>query len=241
MNVVIDRGNTLVKLAVFDEEHMVFFYRSKKLTDDKILQTLSKYPIDSGIVSNVANVSFSEDPFFELDHYISLGHETNLPFVNKYATPETLGRDRMAAVAGAIAEFPNRNLLVIDTGTCLTIDFVNQRGEYLGGNISPGPEIRFQGMHDGTANLPRVQWKDQESIIGSSTESALQLGGFVGCAAEIMGWMTLAREQMDEIIVVLSGGDAQAFATSIKNEIFVRPDLVLTGLNQILLFNVKIS
>ena len=237
MNLIIDRGNTLVKVAVYEGHELIFVYRAPKVNDETIQNLFNVFTIDKSILSSVAEVSFSEEWLADHSDFIKMSHVTQIPFKNLYATPETLGRDRIAAVTAAITEFPNRNLLVIDTGTCLTIDFVNAQTEYLGGNISPGPRLRYEGMHHGTSALPLVEAPNTFHLIGTSTETALQSGGYGGCIAEIIGWIALAREQFEDLIVVLSGGDAEAFATSIKNEIFVRPDLILRGLNEILQFN----
>ena len=239
MNLIIDRGNTFVKWALFDGDDIRFKYKAKQLADKTLDALFDLYEIDHCILSATANIEFSEEHLASKVNLLRLDHTTKLPFANLYTTPETLGRDRMAVVAGAISEWPNENLLILDTGTCLTIDFVNAAGEYLGGNISPGPELRFMAMYAGTAFLPQVVRPSEFSLIGTSTESALQNGGYGGCIAEINGWIELARERFSSPIVVLSGGDATSFATSIKNEIFVRPDLVLTGLNEILKFNVE--
>ena len=239
MDLVIDRGNTFVKWAVFEDQDMRFFSRARMLSDERINSIFNLFPIENSIVSAVSHLGFSEDQLNTASRYFRLDHQTPLPFVNTYETPSTLGRDRIAAVAGAQAEWPDRNLLVLDTGTCLTIDFLRADGQYLGGNISPGPELRFTAMHEGTANLPLVSRPADFMTIGKTTEEALQNGGYAGIIAEIAGWILFAKEQFEDPVVVISGGDATSFATSIKNEIFVRPDLVLTGLHTILRFNVE--
>ena len=238
MNLIIDRGNTFVKWALFDNDEIVFKYRARYLTDETLLKLAALYPIENVMLSTVRGISFSEKSLSSIGHYVELDHHTHVPFVNLYKTPETLGRDRMAVVAGVMSEWPGQEALIIDTGTCITYDFLDAEGNYLGGNITPGPELRFMGMHEGTAALPKVSRADRFELIGKSTETALQNGGYGGCVAEIIGWIALAREQFSNPIVVISGGDAASFATSIKNEIFVRPDLVLTGLNEILKLNV---
>lgn len=238
MNLIIDRGNTFVKIAVFDGEQLAFLSRQKSASDEFLQKIISAFGIKNIILSAVADIHFSIEALKAKCTFIELSHKTPVPFVNHYATPETLGRDRIAAVAGAMSAFPNRALLIIDTGTCIKTEFVDAAGNYLGGNISPGPALRYRAMHEGTAALPLVDLPVQWAWIGTSTETALQNGGFAACIAEIMGWIAVARERFGDPVVVLSGGDAEAFATSLKNEIFVRPDLVLSGLNKILELNV---
>lgn len=239
MNLIIDRGNTLVKLAVFDGDDLIFVFRERQVTNQKLETVINSFGVKHVIVSSVAPVAFDEHVFSSVDTFIELTHETPIPFQNLYRTPETLGRDRIAAVAGAVSEFPGRPLLVIDTGTCIKTEFINGQGVYLGGNISPGPILRYRAMHEGTSALPLVDIPTTWKWIGVSTETALQNGGFAASIAEIRGWIAIARERFDDPVVVLSGGDAESFATWLKNEIFVRPDLVLSGLNKILQLNVK--
>ena len=239
MNLIIDRGNTFVKWALFEGDTMRFKYRGRILTDEMLKEFAKLYPIENIILSSVRGINFSEKTLEAMGHYIRLDHHTHVPFVNEYQTPATLGRDRIAIVAGVMAEWPRRNALIIDTGTCITFDWITDKGVYLGGNISPGPELRYKTMNENTGALPLVDRSDAFRLIGTSTETALQNGGFGGCIAEIIGWIELGRERFADSIVVISGGDADSFATSIKNEIFVRPDLVLTGLNEIVKLNVN--
>jgi type III pantothenate kinase len=165
---------------------------------------------------------------------IELTDKTKLPFVNKYKTPKTLGRDRMAAVAGAQSIFPKRNCLVIDIGTCITYDIIDQSGVYWGGNISPGVELRLKAMHSFTSNLPLVNRGKIVNLIGNTTSSALQIGATGGVLNEMRGFIDAAKKEYKGLNVILTGGDAHFFADKFKTKIFVNPNLVLIGLNQIL-------
>lgn len=237
MNLVIDRGNTLIKIGVFEEDQIRFSFRTKSICEAEIRRIIKLYEVDCCILSAVRTLDFPEEILESIGHYIRFTHHTGTPLENMYKSPETLGIDRLAAAVGAYSEWPGENILVIDTGTCITLDLVSGSGTYEGGNISPGPELRLKSMHTETANLPLVRRPDDFHLVGLTTEQALQNGGFGGCIAEITGWIDLLGQRFGELIVVISGGDAELFATSIKKEIFVRPNLVLDGLNQILRFH----
>ncbi|MCB9081221.1 MAG: type III pantothenate kinase [Lewinellaceae bacterium] len=169
---------------------------------------------------------------------LELTAETPLPIRNAYRTPQTLGRDRLAAVVGAFALFPGEYCLVVDAGTCITFDFLEGEGVYRGGNIAPGIRMRLQAMHTFTARLPQVAPGDVDEWIGYSTESALRNGAVLGATLEIRGYEQWATQAYGKINVLLTGGDAEILAKNLKSRIFVNHNLVLLGLNKILDYNV---
>jgi type III pantothenate kinase len=238
LDLIIDRGNTRIKWCVYDGNQAIEAGAKGYLTDDEIQNLLIHFKVDRAIVSTVAGLHFSLNRLFKLDSIIWLSAQTPLPYKNNYETPETLGKDRLAAVAGAQALWPDKNLMVIDTGTCITIDFLDNNGNYLGGNICPGPELRYYAMNEHTDALPLVERNtDGFNLIGQNTTEALQNGGISACVVELEGWIDRSREQFEDLHVVISGGDAQQFAENMKKRIFVREDLVMLGLKEILNFN----
>ena len=159
MNLIIDVGNTRVKVAVFEQDTIVskFVFDKKKIVSE-IKKIISNYNISLAIISAVATLP--EEKLKELRQFLDLmelNHQTNVPFDNKYETPTTLGVDRIALASGGIHKFPNKNVLIIDAGTCITYDFINKKGEYLGGAISPGIRIRYKALHDYTSKLPLLK------------------------------------------------------------------------------------
>ena len=172
-------------------------------------------------------------------HVFELSAQTSLPFKNRYSTPETLGKDRLAAVAGAKALFPGENCLVIDCGTCIKYDLITSTGEYLGGNIAPGAKMRIQAMHHFTARLPEVAMQLPTDYCGHSTETALQNGALRGASLEIEGFVQLFSTQYQPLRVVLTGGDAAFFQPVLDvPNLVTEADLTLYGLNNILIFNI---
>ena len=238
MNLTIDIGNSRTKLGVFDGERLVERPVLRKPKIEEIGQVIDRYGVERAILSTVADYSAELDDFLrEKLFYIQLKKDTPLPIRNDYKTPETLGKDRIAAAVGAWCIFPNKNLIVMDAGTCITIDFVHHTGVYMGGTITPGISLRYKAMHHFTSRLPLVKRQRLDGFIGYSTESCMRVGAQMGATLELKGFMERYEEEFGEISVIMTGGDADYFVSELKNEIFARPNLVLTGLNDILRYN----
>lgn len=240
MNLVVDIGNSSVKTAVFQNdrllEKLVF---PKENFFKKISDFLHKYPsVSHSIVSSVVN-DISEEVKFLLvySEVIVLENSTPLPFVNDYGTPETLGRDRVAVVAAACREYPGKNVLVVDAGTCVTYDFKNEMEEYKGGAISPGLNMRFKALNEFTSKLPLVSPGSSQALTGGSTEESIRIGVEKGLALEIDGFIDSYLAENKHLTVILTGGDAQFLSIRLKNGIFANSNFLLKGLNYILEFN----
>lgn len=202
--------------------------------------------VENVILSNTAEVPTEVEQFLKKNYfYLHLSTETPLPITIHYKTPHTLGRDRIAAAAGAAHLFAGENSLVIDAGTCITLDVVSAKGEFLGGNISPGIEMRLKAMHHFTSKLPEVsRWPMTLSdcpLLGDSTKNALRNGGELGALLEVRGFMEMCRRKFRPLNVVFTGGDADFFVKNLKTKIFAHPNLVLIGLDKILRYNVEKS
>jgi type III pantothenate kinase len=240
MNLVIDIGNTRSKLAIFKDCQMVTL-KIEETINLKVLETLiSEFPlIEQCIISSVSQIkdeiiAYISDRKFPL---ILLDAETLVPFTNNYSTKETLGRDRIAAIAGACKLFPGKNALVIDAGTAITFDMKDQHEKYLGGNISPGLEMRFKALHHFTANLPLLKSKISASFIGDSTNEAIINGVQNGIIFEMQGYIDSLQLKYPDLLVILTGGDSAFFENKVKRTIFVNSNLILSGLNTILEYN----
>jgi len=171
---------------------------------------------------------------------IELNHSTPIPLDNKYTTPDTLGYDRIATAVGAYTICPGKNVLVIDAGTAITYDIVTARGEFLGGNISQGVDIRFKSLNKYTTRLPHLERPEGiPPLVGSSTREAIQSGIINGLLFEMDGFIGAIRELYPKLQVVLTGGDAKYFVGKLKSSIFVDPNLNLIGLNRILEHNAE--
>ena len=238
MNLCIDIGNSLIKIAVIDNDQVLFKDVVTKLYVSKIKKIRSEYSFEK--VGVTASGKLPQRMIHHLQknyHLFILNDSAKLPIDIKYKTPKTLGRDRIAGVVGAQVLFPNQNNCVIDIGTCITYDVILQNKEYIGGNIAPGVELRLRSMNDYTAALPLVSRGGLEGLLGLSTEEALQNGATIGTLLEIESFIERIKNSYEEINVTLTGGDADFFAEKINSEIFVNRNLVLIGLNEIMNFN----
>ncbi|KAA6311537.1 Type III pantothenate kinase, partial [termite gut metagenome] len=133
--------------------------------------------------------------------------------------------------------YPGRDILVIDAGTAITYEFIDAAGQYHGGNISPGLQMRFKALHQYAGRLPLVQPEGEMPPIGESTETAIRCGILKGIEYEITGYITNFRSKYPNLLVFLTGGDNFSFDTKVKNSIFADKFLVLKGLNRILNYN----
>lgn len=242
MNLIFDVGNTATKIAVYEKEEKRTSLSTKQFSWDKLQEIFSPYSnkIDRAIVSTVRDT-----PEFIIDMatlgipYVHvLSHKTKLPFKNEYETPETLGPDRIAAVAGAFHMYPGRNVLVIDAGSAVTYDYLSGK-TYKGGNISPGLSMRFRALHRFTGKLPLGSTLEKYSSPGKNTLEAITAGVTDGLIYEINEYIRTFQEKNIDSMVIITGGDSGYLKERINFKINYQPDLVLAGLNYILEYNAK--
>ena len=195
-------------------------------------------PIERAIVSSVGKLPETDLIYLkESFNLVELNSKTTIPFVNLYATPHTLGLDRIALVAASVKQFPYSNTLIIDAGTCITYDFVNANNEYLGGAISPGISMRYRALHNLTANLPLLNKEVPKSLTGDSTANSIHSGVVNGVLNEIDGNIETYRKKYSNLTVILTGGDANFLSEQLKSSIFANSNILLEGLNYILQIN----
>jgi len=239
MKLIIDFGNTLKKIAVFDKNKLVQLYTHEEFNIDILKGIVEKHPeISAAIISSVINYPKEIDDFLTTNFFfIKLNSETHIPIINRYESPKTLGNDRIAAVVAASNKFENKNLLVIDAGSCITYDFINKDKEYLGGAISPGIRLRFKSLNSFTDKLPLLTPQNIDYLIGKTTQESILSGIVNGITAELDGIIDSYKEIYKDLTIIMSGGDHYYFDKRLKNNIFALPNIVLLGLNIILDFN----
>ena len=174
------------------------------------------------------------------DRFIELGADTPLPIKNLYRTPETLGKDRIAAAVGGFDLYPDTNLLIIDAGTAITCDLLDEKGNYLGGNITPGIEMRFKALNHFTGKLPLFKQQPFEKLFGTTTEEAIVAGVQNGVVFEVDRTIDVFKEFYKNLKVIITGGNADFFDNKLKNSFFVNFNLTAIGLNRILEYNGQI-
>jgi len=240
MNLVIDAGNTSVKTAVFQNNRLLEKQNFKNENFSAEFKKIRKnFPeITKSIVSSVTSGEFEMISEVEKAYpVLELNNSTPVPFQNKYASPETLGKDRIALVAAAVNSFPLKNVLIIDAGTCITYDLKTKEEAYLGGAISPGLNMRFKSLHKFTANLPLVIAKPEAELVGNTTQASILSGIINGIKMELKGTIESYHSQFEDLTIIFTGGDSQILSIPLKNSIFANSNFLLEGLNFILEFN----
>jgi len=241
MNLVIDIGNSFIKTYVFESNEIVHFQTDK--VGGQIRNFEDFLNLEQAIISTVGDIS---EALFTMvqsktKKIIVLDHNTPIPIQNFYKTPETLGKDRLAGIVGAYNIYKSQNVLAIDAGTALTFDIINRHAEYLGGNISPGLEMRYKALNYFTNKLPLVEKQEDVKLFGSSTFEAISSGVQNGIVYEIDAFIDKVKTEFEDLKIILTGGDTFFFAHKLKNTIFAEPNLVAIGLNYILQYNVEKS
>ena len=234
MNVTIDIGNTLVKIGYFEGDRFL----EKRIYSVKTIEWESLIKPDNNIII-IASGTLDNKSIQKLKILNSsiclLSHNTPLPIEVAYKTPQTLGLDRIAGAVGACELCKTENILIIDIGTAITYDLIHNN-TFLGGNISPGLSLRYKSLNYFTSRLPLGNIPEEHVLIGTSTEEAVNNGVFNGMLSEITGIITVFKQKYKNLKIFITGGDAPFFVNKIKSTIFVEPNLVLIGLNRILIY-----
>lgn len=242
MILAIDVGNTRIKSAVFEQDSLIerFDYSNSDFLE-KTEFIFKQYPkIKFIVVASVGKLEKSD--FLKFENHAKvffITRDLKFPFKNLYETPTTLGIDRMILASGATLNFPKKNRLVIDAGTCITYDFVDENDNYLGGAISPGIRLRYESLHNYTAKLPLLKKEIPEQVIGNSTNQSIHSGVISSILFEIDGYIDYFKQQNANFIIILTGGDADFLAEQLKNTIFANSNFLLESLNQTFQYNQK--
>lgn len=234
MILAVDIGNTRTKVAWFENNSLKDI---SIIENEDLLKKIQRFSANSSvrislILSSVGKLNPETLSWLkEHTNIVVISHQSALPFTNLYATPNTLGIDRIVLTSGAVLSFPNTNRLIIDAGTCVTYDFVNSNNEYLGGGISPGLQLRYKSLNDYTANLPLLTPEPIDYLIGNSTSNSIHSGVINGIAAEIDNIIYQYKTLHSDLTVILTGGDAVFLAKRLKNTIFANSNFLLESLN----------
>ncbi len=241
-NLVVDIGNSRTKIAVMYGDDIL--RESYSLED--VEGMVREYCVERAIVCSTRGDAeeVAERLRDVVERVVVFGAHTPLPIGNRYSTPDTLGRDRLAAAVGSLALYEGDYHLIVDMGTAITIDLVSRVSGFEGGVIAAGVSMRFRALHEFTAALPLCEATvceatDDEVAVARSTREAIEQGVMEGVKFEIEGQIEKMRRQYGEIVVIFIGGDAKKFVNRIKNTIFAERELVFVGLNRILEYNAE--
>ncbi|KIX20996.1 pantothenate kinase [Flavobacterium sp. 316] len=234
MLLTIDIGNTRIKCAVFENNMILYqdvFLKEEALK--KIEKIFNDFPKISNSISS--SVGILDNDCFNLiknnSDLMVVTPQTKLPFSNKYSTPLTLGIDRIVLMAGAAIQFPNKNCLIIDAGTCITYDFIDDENNYFGGAISPGINLRYNSLHNYTAKLPLLKKELPGFFIGNSTNESIHSGIINGVIHEIEGFASQYFHKYTDLTIILTGGDADFLAKRLKSTIFANSNFLIESLS----------
>ena len=241
VKLIIDIGNSVTKMVAFQGDEPVDEIRAEMGELSGLEAFMAKHDFRKGIVGSVRDLTEKEDLALENLNIpmLRFNSDTPVPINNRYRTPQTLGSDRLAAVVGASSLKPNTDLLIIDAGSCITYEVIDARGNYWGGNIAPGMQMRLRALHEFTARLPLVACEGEVPGMGYNTETAIRSGVLRGMKYEIEGYIKSMRSKFPRLEVFLTGGNRINFDQDIKKLVFTDRYLVPRGLNKILDFNSK--
>jgi type III pantothenate kinase len=238
VNLTVDIGNTTIKFVVFDSSNIVARYNIAHDDVFDIQDLINTYSIQNSIISTVTN---SEFPWMSLlttsTHCIRLNHAMRIPFTSSYLPFKQLGLDRVVGLAAATKLFPEKDVLIIDAGTCITYDLINAQAHHLGGSISPGLGMRYRAMNEFTDALPKLDVNSPSAFPPSNTQEAIHHGVIDGTCAEINAFIAQYTQALSKFKVILTGGDANFLAERLKNGIFAHVDFLAHGLNALLELN----
>lgn len=239
MNLIIDIGNTSVKTGVFKQKKLIASFTFKKFSNKAINSLIEKYKPSIIGIASVGNTPHYKIKEGKKTKLLSINSSTLVPIQNLYKTPKTLGIDRIAAAVYAAKYYKNKNCLIIDAGTCITIDFLDKKGKYMGGSISPGIKMRYKALHTFTTNLPLLKNIERVPFTGDTTKRSIASGVLNGTIQEIKGVIEVYKHLYPDIKILLTGGDQNFIKNQLKKEIFTISNIVLIGLNEILEYNKK--
>jgi type III pantothenate kinase len=237
LKLIIDIGNTAVKAAIFDDKKLISSAVLNNCTLENLLIFVGEKTISHAIISSVKSVDTDLEKIIQHFDAHFLNENTLLPITIDYKTPNTLGKDRIAVIVGVSFSFPKQDVLVLDAGTCLTIDFINKEKVYKGGRISPGIRMRYKALNQFTSNLPLSKFSESSMLMGDDTSSSIISGVQQGILAEVREIINIYRMENKDTIIAVTGGDCFFFEKELKSSIFANPFLVMEGLNEILDYN----
>jgi len=226
--VIVDAGNTSVKVAHVKNSQILSVHRFAQVSD--ALTTISDADV---VCASVLNENFRQFFIERGTSFYQITHQSTLPFKSAYGSMETIGVDRLCNMAAAFKLFGSQNCLVVDIGTCIKFDFISENNVYLGGSIAPGIELRYKALYEHTSQLPMLDFKSAVSIIGEDTNKSMHSGVINGIQHEIQGMIMRYEKDFGDLKILITGGDASYFEFPQKSNIFANKNLTLEGIVEI--------
>jgi type III pantothenate kinase len=242
MILTIDVGNTNVKVAVFKQFNIIdkFIFQKNNFQNNFQIIFKKHSNLTKAVFVSVSMLDEKDNEWLKNQiEIIEINADSNFPFKNKYTTPNTLGIDRRVLASGAVLQYPNQDVLIIDAGTCITYDFINNKKEYLGGAISPGLRLRYQVLNEYTAKLPLLENNLPDNFIGNCTDQSIHSGVVNGLCYEIEGFISEFSVKNEQFTIILTGGDAIFLANRLKSTIFADENFLLKSLHQLYTYSLQ--
>ena len=240
VNLVVDEGNTLCKVAVMDKSEVLCEMVASEFDMEQVAEAIERYNVSQAIVASTRGGAeqICEKLRSKIEKVLHFTSLTEVPIAVDYSSRQTLGTDRIAAAVGVVCGMGVNDALIVDMGSAITFDMV-ENGAFKGGNISLGVAMRFKALHDYTAALPLCEAAEPNRAFGNSTTEAIEQGVMQGVLYEIEGYAERVLQKNEKNSIIFCGGDAESFVNRIKNAIFAPRKLMFTGLNLILEYNVS--
>ena len=235
MKLIVDIGNSRIKLALFKNKNLIHHDIISDLTEERLSNFCGAKKIKSSIFSSVRALSNKDKKIIKIYGGFLINKNTPLPIKSNYQS--NIGTDRISAVVAASYLYPNKNIWVFDAGTCLTADYIDKNKNYDGGRITLGLEMRYKALSDYTSELPKLSLNNKSYFKGKTTETSIISGVQQGIIAEVKMLISDFKKYNDDFIVLFTGGDSAFFEKELKSSIFADQFLVLKGLNEILDYN----
>ena len=239
-NLIVDEGNTLCKIAVLDKSEVLYEVAVPEFDMAQATEYIERYNVDKAVVASTRGGAeqICEALRSKVAKVLHFSSQTEVPIEIEYSSRQTLGADRIAVAVGVVCEMGIRDALIVDMGSAITYDIVED-GVFKGGNISLGVAMRFKALNEFTASLPLCEAAEPNSKFGQSTKEAIEQGVMQGILHEIEGYVERISAEKVKKSIIFCGGDAESFVNRIKSAIFAPRKLMFTGLNRILEYNVS--
>ena len=236
---VLDLGNTIIKVGVFFNGILEKVERIPYDQIEKARYILNANEFTPVFISSVVSDELTKKVCTIFSNAILFRRDLKLPISIEYDSVQTLGLDRICNVVGTFMISKGEKTVSIDIGTCIKFDYIDEKGKYWGGSISPGIDLRYKSMNDYTGNLPLVKDKDKSKLVGNSTINSMKSGVMNGIQAELNQFMKMYNQDYQDLMFFVTGGDAVYFDFPLKNNTFVDENLTLKGLYEIYKFNAE--
>lgn len=239
MLLAIDIGNTNIHVGIFEGDILQSAHAIKNecLSRTNFIKILNPTILNEAQAVVIASVNPKAEAFVieTIRKHLTvkpqiIGKDIPIPIPILTVHPEKVGADRLVNAIAAFERTKNWTI-VVDAGTAITIDGINDKGAFLGGIIAPGIDISSRALHNYTALLPQISIRKPRNVIGQNTEEAINSGIFWGTIGMVNQLIGMIRDELKyQAAVIATGGNAPMLAREIPLITMVLPYLTLEGI-----------